>query len=290
MRNVTFWVILLIFWIAGASYCYVCEIRNDCGCNEPDYAIPAFNVEDGDFKALDDNNLYYGYSDANLVVPNCIKRELKKVVRHLNKNKSRHMVLQGMYTLSENGNASLGLARADSLKTFLIDLGADPNQISISFKSVPELTFDEENTRTYGAIEFIFSDLLNCTSDLSEEDLAQLIEKLKTPHHVYYESGSSIMDYTPELHKFFSDLAYFVCKYPDSKIFITGHTDSTGDADMNMQLSIDRANNLKAYLIKKNIPEEAFEIDGKGLTEPAGDNETDEGRALNRRVEIKLIY
>ncbi len=289
MRNVTFWVFLLILWIAGASYCYVCEIRNDCGCNEPEYAIPGLNIEDGDFNVLDDNNLYYGYGDASLVVPNCIIRDLKKVVNHLETDKSRQLVLRGMYDSDENGNATLGLARADSLRKFLVGLGADANQISISFKRNNELTFDPENTRSYGAIDFIFSGRLDCIADLPEDELNLLIKRLKTPQKVYYESGSSMMDYTPELHKFFSDLAYYVCKYPDSKISIIGHTDSDGDAEMNMQLSIDRANNLKTYLLSKNINEDAFEVNGKGLEEPVADNETEEGKALNRRVEIKLI-
>jgi len=289
MRNVTFWVFLLILWIAGASYCYVCEIRNDCGCDEPEYAIPGLIIEDGDFRALDDNNLYYEFGNAVLVVPNCIKRDLKRTVFYLNKEKSRSLVLRGMYDSDENGNATLGLARADSLREFLIDLGADANQISISYKRNNELTFDSENTRSYGAIDFIFSGILNCAVDLPEEDLNALIARLKTTQFIYYESESSILDFTPELHKYISDLSYYLCKFPDSKISIIGHTDSTGEAEMNMQLSIDRANSLKAYLLKKNISEDSIELNGKGPDEPVGDNETEEGRALNRRVEVKLI-
>ncbi|MFH1298061.1 MAG: OmpA family protein [Bacteroidota bacterium] len=289
MKHVTLWVILLILWIAGASYCYVCNIQKDCGCDEPIYAIPGLIIQDGDFSASDDNNLYFGYGNSDLVVPHCIKRDLKGLVYYLNENKSRQLVLIGMYDSDENGNATLGLTRADSLRVFLIGLGADANQISISFKQNNELTFDPENTRSYGAMDYNFSSLLDCTTDLSEDELLDLIARLKTPQQIYYESGSSIMDYTPDMHKYISDLSYYLCKYPDSKISVIGHTDSIGEREMNLQLSIDRANNLKAYLLSKNISEEAIELDGKGPDDPIADNDTEEGRAMNRRVEIKLI-
>jgi len=288
MKNVNLWVFLLILWIAGASYCYVCEIRNDCGCNEPEYAIPGLSIQDGDFSASDDNNLYYEFGKSNLFVPNCIVRDLKKTVKYLNKNKSRQLVLKGMYDSDENGDALLGLARADSLKSFLLNLGADAYQISISFSRNNDLTFDPENTRSYGSIGYIFSGLLDCDFELSEEAFNDLIGRLKTIQKVYYETGSSILDITPEIHKYASDLSYYLCKFPESQISIIGHTDSIGERDMNLQLSIDRANSLKDYLQSKNINELAIELDGKGPDEPVADNETEEGKAMNRRVEVKL--
>lgn len=72
------------------------------------------------------------------------------------------------------------------------------------------------------------------------------------------------------------------------KVRLVGHTDNTGNSSANMQLSLNRVNSVKAYLIKKGIPANRLETDGKGDSEPVADNNTSSGKAQNRRVEIIL--
>ena len=75
----------------------------------------------------------------------------------------------------------------------------------------------------------------------------------------------------------------------NSNISITGHTDSEGELDFNKELSCKRANEVKEYLISKGISEERLIVDCKGETMPAYANNTDEGKHMNRRVELKLL-
>jgi len=75
----------------------------------------------------------------------------------------------------------------------------------------------------------------------------------------------------------------------DSKISITGHTDSEGELDFNKELSCKRANEVKDYLFAKGIPENRLVVDCKGETMPAYDNRSEEGKYMNRRVELKLL-
>ena len=82
-------------------------------------------------------------------------------------------------------------------------------------------------------------------------------------------------------------------KYVDS-IVISGHTDSTGNADENRTLSTERANSVLNYLLsgknsKLNGYAPYFCAAGYGATRPVADNETEEGRATNRRIEISII-
>ena len=82
-------------------------------------------------------------------------------------------------------------------------------------------------------------------------------------------------------------------RYVDS-IVISGHTDSTGDALANRKLSTDRANSVLNYLLTGNSGvldkySEFFCAAGYGETRPVESNETDEGRAANRRIEISMI-
>ncbi len=78
-------------------------------------------------------------------------------------------------------------------------------------------------------------------------------------------------------------------KHPDRAVEIEGHTCSTGPAEYNMKLSIRRAQSVKDYLVNKGISAERLSIKGYGLTKPAADNKTIEGRRMNRRVEFNVL-
>ncbi|MET3112701.1 outer membrane protein OmpA-like peptidoglycan-associated protein [Pedobacter sp. CG_S7] len=72
------------------------------------------------------------------------------------------------------------------------------------------------------------------------------------------------------------------------KYIINGHSSSEGSADHNMSLSIDRANSVKSFLVNAGIDAANFSIKGFGQRAPASSNDTEEGKSLNRRVEIKV--
>jgi outer membrane protein OmpA-like peptidoglycan-associated protein len=76
---------------------------------------------------------------------------------------------------------------------------------------------------------------------------------------------------------------------PNTNILIVGHTDSTGTAQHNMDLSIRRAESVKSYIVSNNVSSSRLTTSGKGKTEPIADNRTADGRAQNRRVEIVIV-
>lgn len=78
-------------------------------------------------------------------------------------------------------------------------------------------------------------------------------------------------------------------EYNTANFKLEGHTDSTGNAAKNLQLSKDRAAAVKDYLIAKGISAERLSSEGYGITRPIASNKTVEGRAQNRRVEIILV-
>ncbi|HZR35580.1 MAG TPA: OmpA family protein [Nevskia sp.] len=75
---------------------------------------------------------------------------------------------------------------------------------------------------------------------------------------------------------------------PDIKVEIDGHTDGKGSVSYNQKLSERRAASVKAYLVGKGVAAERMTTAGFGKSRPIADNKTDEGRALNRRVELKV--
>jgi outer membrane protein OmpA-like peptidoglycan-associated protein len=73
------------------------------------------------------------------------------------------------------------------------------------------------------------------------------------------------------------------------KIAIEGHASSDGDDAFNLKLSDERSKSVRQYLIEKGIPEGALTAKGFGETKPIADNETEEGRVINRRVEFNIV-
>ncbi len=72
------------------------------------------------------------------------------------------------------------------------------------------------------------------------------------------------------------------------EVTIAGHTDSVGGKEYNQQLSQNRAEAVRAYLVEKGCPAGALNAQGYGMTQPVAANDTPEGRARNRRVEIRF--
>jgi outer membrane protein OmpA-like peptidoglycan-associated protein len=85
-----------------------------------------------------------------------------------------------------------------------------------------------------------------------------------------------------------TDLAVILNKYPDTNILLEGHTDATGGNEHNMDLSKRRAQSVANYLAMQKVMETRFTIMGYGEDQPVASNETTDGRAQNRRVEVAI--
>ncbi|HOB77719.1 MAG TPA: OmpA family protein [Bacteroidales bacterium] len=94
----------------------------------------------------------------------------------------------------------------------------------------------------------------------------------------------------PESYVELEKLYNFLVDNPNLVIEIGGHTDSIGTKDYNLILSEKRAKAVYDYLISRNINPQRLRYKGYGDTMPIADNSTEEGRKLNRRTEIKILY
>lgn len=97
-------------------------------------------------------------------------------------------------------------------------------------------------------------------------------------------------DITPEMEPILDEVAYFLIDHPTYLLEIAGHTDSAGDAEFNQVLSQDRADAIKRYIERKvNIGSDRIEAIGYGSSKPIREEQTEEDRRINRRVEFKII-
>jgi outer membrane protein OmpA-like peptidoglycan-associated protein len=87
---------------------------------------------------------------------------------------------------------------------------------------------------------------------------------------------------TPKLEQ----MAQIMNEYPDYSLSIAGHADSKGSDEYNVRLSYERAESARKYLLDKGIPADRIEARGYGEAKPIADNNTEEGRAQNRRVDF----
>ena len=107
-------------------------------------------------------------------------------------------------------------------------------------------------------------------------------------HGVLFDTGSATIK--PESTPTLQDIARTLQQHSDLRLRIEGHTDNTGSADANMQLSERRAAAVRDYLVQReNIAADRLESAGMGQTVPAADNGTPEGRQTNRRVELVVL-
>ncbi len=76
---------------------------------------------------------------------------------------------------------------------------------------------------------------------------------------------------------------------PGLRLVLVGHTDAVGTPQYNLDLSRRRAQSVADWLVQQGIPRNRLGVDGKGLTQPIADNQSEEGRALNRRVQALRV-
>ena len=81
----------------------------------------------------------------------------------------------------------------------------------------------------------------------------------------------------------------FLNNNPEVAIEIEGHTDNTGTADYNMELSLKRARSVYDFLVKSGIDEERISYKGYGQTQPKVPNDSEQNKSLNRRIEFKIL-
>ncbi len=102
-----------------------------------------------------------------------------------------------------------------------------------------------------------------------------------------FETGKAILE--TESYGVLDELVAFLNRKEDVRIEIGGHTDNVGSKASNLKLSEDRANMVMTYLIGKGISPSRLEAKGYGMSVPVAENTTEEGRAQNRRTEVKIL-
>ena len=124
--------------------------------------------------------------------------------------------------------------------------------------------------------------------DEGEQKVKVTEEKIEILERIYFDTGKSSIK--ERSYNILDQIASVLKANPQiTKVRIEGHTDSRGDADYNKQLSQDRADAVREYLIESGIDETRLASKGYGEEQPIADNDTATGREKNRRVEFRIV-
>ncbi|WP_226451768.1 OmpA family protein [Ferribacterium limneticum] len=113
-----------------------------------------------------------------------------------------------------------------------------------------------------------------------------VLDKTLSNRVVEFEVGSATL--TPAGRVILDEMYAAIKQIGTPKVQVIGHTDSSGNRQANVSLSLARANTVRNYLIEKGIPGENLTAVGSGPDQPVGSNDSSEGRAKNRRIEFRL--
>ena len=101
-----------------------------------------------------------------------------------------------------------------------------------------------------------------------------------------FETGSAAL--RPESKEQLDNIAAILKAYPSVNVKVGGYTDNTGDDAANLKLSQDRASAVERELVSRGIADDRIEAEGYGEQHPVADNSTEEGRAKNRRIALRV--
>lgn len=111
--------------------------------------------------------------------------------------------------------------------------------------------------------------------------------RLIMPNNITF--GTDRYDLKDSFAEVLNSVVLVLNKYPDTNLAVVGHTDSTGADSYNMELSQRRASTVASFLMSQQVDSSRISTRGAGETQPVASNDTNEGRAQNRRVELSIV-
>lgn len=157
-----------------------------------------------------------------------------------------------------------------------------------------ETKMDPVPTDTVSATELTLKDRLQQKQDsllahaTAGNIMREPVELERVTLRFGFAFNSTVIDEASKA--YLRDLADIMKENPNLKLTLTGHTDNVGSDRFNLRLSLERAYAVKKILVAHGVEEVRIAVDGKGMREPLNKNATEEERAANRRVEMRIVY
>lgn len=256
------WIVLIAFFLFGYAswYYYTCEIKGFC---------------DEKYEAVKDAPVFFRWSEAHPVQGPKFEAMRDSLLTILNTEESILEVVGQYYGGEVNGSnyGNLGLARANEVKALLSEK-IQGTKIQISSEMV-----EFDGNRLEGYFKGVKFKILDGNKVLFK------IEELDDKIVVYFPYDSSNPEMNPNIFDYVVKLAKQL-DMMDQFVIITGHTDSKGEEAYNEKLGLERAYSIANILYNQDLDSARITVNSRGELEPLAENETEEGRKKNRRIEL----
>ena len=302
MRNDLLLVTLLISWIAGSTYYYVCHIREHCcgDCTSLSNmsvfeltAPPADQllVRGEDLLLENEEGILFGRDGSLPIMAPTVDSSLQQIRQYLEDHPDEALYITGWYDDSEDNQTlmdNLGLARAEAMKRRLVADGVADRQIGTVGRSSVDLTFAGDTL--YNGLTLMVKDKIPVQSAAVNPDTLAAVEKRlrAASQTLYFDMGSTSIQVSDSLQRYLQDAQNYLLAYPDRSLVLVGHTDAVGSAEKNMTYGQERAEFTKEILSGLGINPQQIKTRSEGEDQPIASNDTPAGRSKNRRVEIKI--
>lgn len=273
------------------------EIPESITVSTPATPIPtrnAFTIEDANgafsFNSADNVNFETSSYAPQMPIASEVTAGIGNLQTYLSENKNKSVEITGLFTASETNRSAfpnLGIARATAVKNYMVSKGISSTQLHTFGKLSEGLV--PEGKVYHGPVEYKIATADDVMTKASEEELKNLSKKIKAnPLVLYFAFGENSIDLTEAQRIKISDISTYLDKVEGASIRVIGHSDNVGSGEVNLQMGHDRANFVKEYLVSNGIPERKITSGSRGPDQPIADNNTEAGRAKNRRTVISL--
>jgi len=229
------------------------------------------------FKFPDHLTIYRGADSVHIPMTSMSYKD--SIFNYLNNNQNKQLQLVGWYKKGEwknnNDKLNLGFDRANYIKNMLVEFGINADKINV--KGVQH-DYDYTAGTYNGGIELYFKEISKTKALEIDNGVTNITLYTK------FNSREFIPDNT--LLTYTYDLKNYLQKHANKTVKITGHTDNVGELEDNEIIGRDRATNVMNHFISQGIATTKLQVFSKGELAPIADNNTKEGRAKNRRIEI----
>ncbi len=292
---------ILITILAGiyffVTYCSECRVSNEESTvvedNTPPPEVPMassfpFAFSDGAYSFSTNDNFNFQMSSSRILMPVSPKVEdgIISIKTFLDENSGKVLDITGYYKSDEINNSAfpdLGQARANAVKNFLVSKGIPSARLNTLGLLKDDIV--PKDSTYLGPLAYE----LGSVSEDAAEDLKQIYKRIKEdPLILNFGTAQTSINLSKEQRQKFSDISRYLDKVEGASCSVIGHTDNQGDRQTNISLGQERADFAKAYLVQNGIDGNKIQASSKGPDVPVASNETEEGRAQNRRTVVTL--
>lgn len=295
-------LLALLVWTAFGAYWWKCHVHHDCHKSEEvvEQKVDAkknagnfiYNLKDGKFSFQTNDGILLDKPNAKATAGADFMSKLPNLQKYLMDNPSKSIEVVGNYTEDEKNSSllsNMGLARAELVKSWLVTKGLKRNQIKTAANKIGQLKANGAGLWNNAINLKLGKGFLGKLSDDGNKRLSAFESGIGAkPLNLYFETGKNNLVIDDNVRKYLAELKFYLDNKSDKKVSVVGHTDNVGDANKNATLSKERANFVKNLLSRSGINATQMVADGKGQTAPIANNSTADGRAKNRRVEVRL--